>query len=254
MGNAIDRAPYELWLDMYSNLSVMDLKALSLCSRAHRERVIPSLYPHLRLSEASLVAFDKGIFSHLKDKVCEVTFGGLQNGCGLRETVRLVALYCRSLGMFPKLTGIHVPYCTTMYYEAEIPRAIILKLSPYPFYQNLRKFCLDATLINLESSQYQYWETSTNQLSGEEAEFFACNGNKEFKFPTTLEVASGFSFEESPQGGLMSLTLQHLTRAGLGISQYIYFYPAFFYHCSASTLKSLKLTMSCSNVLDYDKT
>ncbi|KAK6497245.1 hypothetical protein TWF506_004719 [Arthrobotrys conoides] len=236
---AINAVPYELWAMIHDYLPTRDLKALSSCSKAHRERAIPLLYAHIRLSESSALDFENGSSKDRRSFVREVTFQELLDGVSIHETIHLCNVYCAALGMFPNIIGIHIPFATTTDYEASIPRAIARQLTKYQFFKNLHKLCFDGRPISYDDPKYNKWNTTKARLNKQEKEFLNdgpidISNNEVWNdiFPKSLEVASGFSLGHT----LFTHHFKtHFVRH--------YHYPRTFYFDSASTLKSLTLTM-----------
>ncbi|KAF3203623.1 hypothetical protein TWF106_006263 [Orbilia oligospora] len=236
---AVNAVPYEIWVMIYDYLATKELKAISLCSRAHRERLIPLLYAHILLSEASVQGFQSGSLKDCRSLVREVTFDGLCDDSSIHKTIDLCNLYCASLEIFSNLMGVHIRFATTTDYETAIPRAISRKLSSYPLFKNLRKLCFEAKFIGYEDPAFRNWDITRARLSIEEKEFFGneLNGTSSKQedynfFPDSLEVASGFSFE----GSLFVRPFKTLF-----LRQF--YYPWTFYFNSASTLRSLTIHM-----------
>ncbi|KAF3170776.1 hypothetical protein TWF225_009765 [Orbilia oligospora] len=236
---AVNAVPYEIWVMIYDYLATKELKAISSCSRLHRERLIPLLYAHILLSEASIQGFQSGNLKYCRSLVREVTFDGLCDDSSIHKTIDLCSLYCASLEIFPNLMGVHIPFATTTNYEAAIPRAIARKLSSYPLFKNLRKLCFEAKFISYEDPAFGNWDITRARLSIEEKDFFGneltgtSSKQEEYDFfPDSLEVASGFSFEGS-------LFVRPFKTPFLRQ----FYYPWTFYFNSASKLKSLTIHM-----------
>ncbi|KAK6360972.1 hypothetical protein TWF730_007087 [Orbilia blumenaviensis] len=235
MGNtnpARDAMPCELWAMIDSYLSHEDVKAFSASSKLHRARLAPYLFRHIRLSEASIEGFTNGNLKDLRHRVREVTFQGLKETPSFAETFRLCRIYCTSVGIFSSLTGVTIPFVASSNYEGTISRALVRKLSVHPFYKTMRILRLEGTCIDPMNAA---WEQSDEELVAEGSEFLESIGDtstdEEIYFPTTLEVASAYSF--------------HFLRIELSSAENMlsFHYPCMFYSSSAEILRSLTLRM-----------
>ncbi|KAK6525201.1 hypothetical protein TWF694_005347 [Orbilia ellipsospora] len=142
--------PAELWLIVYRNLSCEELKAISLCSKRHREWVIPQLYSNIKLSEESIAAFCEGKFAALKSLVTDVTFDKLvfPTAADLGPQIKLLRKYCNALRLFPNIQGIRVVYSTIEWFEWHIIAGIWFKLSEYSWFYDLKRFSVEPVIFN----------------------------------------------------------------------------------------------------------
>ncbi|KAK6353570.1 hypothetical protein TWF696_005532 [Orbilia brochopaga] len=149
--------PAELVLEIFEFLPVNDLKALSVCSKAYRAAVLPTLFREVRISPDSLPAFlDGGSLAHICPSVRHASFTRLEKSRFV-ETVNRCRIYTNALsgGLFPLLTSLHV----SLYVPLRFPRvevhmliAIFSRLATAEFYNRLKILYLQVLPQDVEKA------------------------------------------------------------------------------------------------------
>ncbi|KAJ6263984.1 hypothetical protein Dda_0122 [Drechslerella dactyloides] len=135
--------PAEPALEIFEFVTLDGLRALSLCSKAYRAAVLPTLLREVRMSPDSLPAFhDGGSLAHICPSVRHASFDCLEE-CGFVETVDRCRIYTSALigGIFPQLTSLHVSLFGPPKFprvEAQMLMAIFTRLARAEFYNRLK--------------------------------------------------------------------------------------------------------------------
>ncbi|EPS42346.1 hypothetical protein H072_3670 [Dactylellina haptotyla CBS 200.50] len=247
--------PAELWLEIYSYLPLEQLKALSYCSKRHRQCVTLDLrlFKHLKLSEESIAAFDGGKFTGLGARVTDVTFDKLitPTAGGVTNSIKLLRKYCDALHLFPNIQGIRLPFSATKWFEWKIPIAIWFRLSEYPWYPDLKRFSVEPTLFATNSPEWHHHLAILKPCCPEDLEFLKLSSNRKHVRPKDkrLGILSTFKNEDIP----LPVKLEEVTTRLFGWADYPLGphglnsqfkranEPFYFFFQSQDTLKRVKL-------------
>ncbi|KAK6338605.1 hypothetical protein TWF696_009417 [Orbilia brochopaga] len=229
--------PLDIHLLILQYLTVSDLKAYSLCSKWHRDLVLPLLFRSLRLSQASARAFEiGGCLGHLNSSVRRVALCGSAHQSDIARNIDLARICCEGLRLFPRIVALQVAIAVTPEFHFPLVAAIVSKLSACPFYRNLKTFSLHCTVAIATSPIYRPPEAIQGELSPDGLKFIG--GLTELpsyfaKARQCIYIPWPLALEEASTTTLNSL--QHTSMTPLPLPCY----PIF--RNSAATLKRLKI-------------
>ncbi|KAK6525203.1 hypothetical protein TWF694_005349 [Orbilia ellipsospora] len=140
----MDEYPVEILSHIYWFLPYKSLVNISLSSKHHRDIALPHLFRNLRISDASIEAFESGDYNHLIPYVRNVTFTKLRFGNeGLVKLISKAMQYVQFIERFPRITGVHIIYTVPGVCYWTLPLAILRAISVYSWYERLKSLSIE---------------------------------------------------------------------------------------------------------------
>ncbi|KAJ6258300.1 hypothetical protein Dda_6339 [Drechslerella dactyloides] len=164
--------PLDIHLLILRQLTVSDLKTYSLCSKWHRDLVLPLLFRSLRLSPEAALGFGKGgSLAHLSSSVREVVLGDLTHPSDIARNIDRARMHCEALHLFPRVTALRVSVYVTPEFHFPLISAIFWKLAVLPFYSKIKSISLSVSVALASSPHYSNPILIQEKLSADGTEF-----------------------------------------------------------------------------------